>query len=107
MPYEEALKRPGRAAAGATVATAIKPHLLTLEGRGKLSISGVEEVESFDEQEIVMRTVAGGLVVTGAGLSVSRLSVDSGDVSVNGRIDALRYEEPSEERRSLWTKLFH
>lgn len=106
MPYEEALKRPGRAAASGAAIAAVKPHLLTLEGRGKLGISGVEEVESFDEQEIVMRTVAGGLVVTGEGLSVSRLSVENGDVSVNGRIDALRYEEPSEERRSLWSRLF-
>ena len=104
MPYEEALKKTGRPAAAA--AAAAKPHLLTLEERGKLSISGVEEVESFDEQEIVMRTVAGGLVVTGEELSVSRLSVDSGDVSVSGRIDALRYEDPAEERRSLWAKLF-
>ena len=81
-------------------------HHIILEEREQLSISGVEEVESFDEQEIVMRTVAGGLVVTGEGLSVSRLSVDSGDVSVSGRIDALRYEDPAEERRSLWAKLF-
>ena len=102
MPYEEALRKPGRIA----VAAAAKPHLLTLDAREKLSISGVEEVESFDEQEIVMRTVAGGLVVTGEGLSVSRLNVENGDVSVNGRIDAVRYEDPSEERRSLWTKLF-
>ena len=103
MPYEEALKKTNRPAA---VANVVKPHLLTLDARSKLGISGVEEVESFDEQEIVMRTVAGGLVITGEGLSVSRLSVESGDVSVNGRIDALRYEDPSEERRSLWTKLF-
>ena len=103
MPYEEALKKTSRPAA---VANVVKPHLLTLDGRRKLSISGVEEVESFDEQEIVMRTVTGGLVVTGEGLSVSRLSVENGDVNVNGRIDALRYENPSEERRSLWSKLF-
>ena len=103
MPYEEALKKTNRPAAGANV---VKPHLLTLDARSKLNISGVEEVESFDEQEIVMRTVTGGLVVTGEGLSVSRLSVENGDVNVNGRIDALRYENPSEERRSLWSKLF-
>ena len=106
MPYEEALKKTSRPAAAGAAIAAVKPHLLTLDGRRKLSISGVEEVESFDEQEIVMRTVAGGLVVTGAGLSVSRLSVEQGDVSVNGRIDALRYEDPAEERRSLWSKLF-
>ena len=105
MPYEEALKRPRPAAAGAAAAP-VKPHLLTLDARSKLSISGVEEVESFDEREIVMRTVAGGLVVTGEGLSVSRLSVESGDVSVSGRVDSLRYEDPSEEHRSLFSKLF-
>ena len=62
------------------------------------SISGVEDVESFDEQEIVMRTSGGCLVICGEELSISRLSVDSGDVNVQGYLTELRYEEAGEKR---------
>ena len=64
-------------------------------------------MESFDEREIVMRTGAGELVISGEELSVSRLSVDSGDVSVQGLISELRYAEPASDGRGLWAKLFH
>ena len=80
-------------------------HKLTLDGRGHLSVSGVSDVESFDEQTIVMETSGGTLVVNGEELSISRLSTDQGDVNVQGRIDALHYEE-SRPRLSLWARLF-
>lgn len=100
MPYDESYKTTKQQ-------TNQKPHNLTMEDRKKLSVSGVEEVESFDEHEIVMRTVAGELVISGEELSVSRLSVDSGDVSVQGFITELRYAEPATDGRGLWAKLFH
>ena len=89
-----------------TAAAVKKPHNIAMEGRKQLSVSGVEEVESFDEQEIVMTTVCGGLVIRGEDLSISRLSVDSGDVNVQGMITSLCYEE-SESGGSLWSRLFH
>ena len=87
-------------------AVAKKPHNVAMEGRKTLSLTGVEEVESFDEKEIVMTTSCGALVISGEDLSISRLSVDAGDVCVQGTITSLRYEEavPS---GSLWTRLFH
>ena len=87
--------------------TVKKPHNLTLEDRKKLAVSGVEDVESFDEREIVMRTTGGTLVISGEDLSVSRLSVETGDVSVQGLIDSLCYEDNAAEGRGLWAKLFH
>lgn len=86
--------------------TISKPHNITMEDRARLTVSGVEDVESFDEREIVMRTSAGTLVITGADLSVSRLSVDTGDVNVQGLVTALCYEE-AVDKRSLWARLFH
>ena len=83
-----------------------KPNNLTLEGRRKLTVTGVEEVERFDETEIALRTGEGRLVIAGEGLHVSRLSVDSGDVNVTGRIGELRYEEAAPERGSFWTRLW-
>lgn len=98
MPYEDKTK---------SAAISIKkPHSISMEDRRKLSITGVEEVESFDEQEIVMSTNDGTLVVRGENLSISRLSVDSGDVNVQGQITALQYEEKV-SAGGLWSKLFH
>ena len=68
-------------------------HRLTLEGREKLIVSGVEDVERFDENEIVMNTTAGALVVTGENLHIDKLSLDGGELHVDGRVEALSYED--------------
>ena len=83
-----------------------RPNCLTLEGRKHLTVSGVEEVVSFDEREITMRTGDGDLIVCGEEMSISKLSVDNGDVHVRGRITELCYEEAAPER-GLWARLFH
>lgn len=70
------------------------PHHVVLEERSSLSVSGVEEVESFDENTIIMSTAQGALVVRGDGLHIEKLSLDGGDLKVEGAIDALSYEEP-------------
>ena len=64
-------------------------HHVILEGRESLSVSGVEEVESFDENTIVMRTCKGTLVVRGEDLHIEKLSLDGGDLKVEGSVDAL------------------
>lgn len=81
-------------------------HHLTMEGREHLSISGVEDVERFDETCIVMSTCVGMLVITGEELHIGKLSLDGGEMNVDGRIDAITYEEPRAERGSLLTRLF-
>lgn len=82
-----------------------RPGSMTLEGRKHLTVSGVEEVVSFDERAITMRTGDGDLSVHGEGMSISKLSVDNGDVHIHGLITELRYEEAAPER-SLWARLF-
>ena len=57
-------------------------HHVILEGRSSLAVSGVEEVESFDENEIVMDTAQGRLVVRGEELHIEKLSLDGGDLKV-------------------------
>ena len=64
-------------------------HHVILEGREQLSVSGVEEVESFDENSIVMSTCKGTLVVRGEDLHIEKLSLDGGDLKVEGDIDSL------------------
>ncbi|NLF34659.1 MAG: sporulation protein YabP [Clostridiales bacterium] len=82
------------------------PHHLILEERSSLSVSGVEEVESFDENSIVMYTSHGTLVVRGEDLHVEKLSLDGGELKVEGAIDSISYEGEGRERGGLLARLF-
>ena len=68
-------------------------HRLELIARERLTVSGVEEVERFDEEEIVMRTAAGTLVVGGTQLHIGKLDLDGGALYVDGAIHSLFYED--------------
>lgn len=68
-------------------------HRLELSERERLTVSGVEEVERFDEAEIVMRTAAGTLVVGGENLHIGKLDLDGGTLHVDGSIHSLFYED--------------
>lgn len=81
-------------------------HHVILEGRESLSVSGVEEVESFDEGEIIMCTAKGRLVVHGEGLHIEKLSLDGGDLMVVGTVDALTYEDDGGARGGFLSRLF-
>ena len=81
-------------------------HRLELDGRERLVVSGVEDVERFDETGIVMSTSAGILTVTGEGLHIGKLSLDGGELHVDGRIDSLAYEEPGLGGGGLLRRLF-
>lgn len=81
-------------------------HSLELTGRESLRVTGVEDVERFDESCIVMATCAGTLVVSGEELHIGKLSLDGGELQVDGHIDAVTYEEPAVERGSLLRRLF-
>ena len=70
------------------------PHRLTLNERRQLSMTGVSEVVSFDEASVVLRTELGTLVIQGSDLQLKTLSLDGGQVAVDGNISALHYEEP-------------
>lgn len=79
------------------MATESKNHDLTLQQRQKLAVTGVEEVVSFDESAVVLRTALGMLMVHGQGLQLKTLSVEGGQTAVEGSISALVYEEPRQE----------
>ena len=81
------------------------PHKLTLNERENLTMSGVTEVIRFDEESVVLRTSLGTLVVHGSDLQLKTLSLDGGQVAVDGTIQALIYEQ-SRSDRSGWRRLF-
>ena len=74
------------------------PHKLTLDERQKLTMTGVTEVVSFDDTAVVLHTALGTLEVQGQQLKLKTLSLDGGQVAVDGHICALYYEEPREKR---------
>ena len=69
------------------------PHRVILDGRDHLTVSGVQDVDRFDENEIVMTTAEGTLVVTGENLHIDKLSLDGGELHVDGRVETLSYED--------------
>ncbi len=81
-------------------------HQVTLENRSALSVTGVEEVESFDENTIVMYTESGTLVVHGDGLHIEKLSLDGGELRVEGSVDSLSYEDRGREKGGFLSRLF-
>ena len=87
-------------------ATPAMEHRLELVGRERLTISGVEDVGRFDETGIVMTTAVGTLVVTGEDLHIDKLSLDGGELHVDGRIDAVPYEDESQGRGGFFSRLF-
>lgn len=80
-------------------------HRVSVENRERLMISGVEEVERFDENTIVLSTAQGGLEVQGEGLHIETLSLDGGDLKVEGWINALIYEPQGQERGGFFSRL--
>lgn len=69
------------------------PHNLNLEDRRNLTVSGVIDIGGYDEQTIVAQTEKGELTVRGEGLHIIRMSVDSGELAVEGNIVSLQYSE--------------
>ena len=81
-------------------------HRLEVVGRERLTVSGVEDVERFDETGIVMTTTAGVMVISGTALHIGRLSLDGGELHVEGRIDAISYEDAPQESGGFFSRLF-
>ena len=68
-----------------------REHSVVLIDRKRLSLTGVEDVDCFNEQVVVLRTPLGMLTVTGAGLNISQLTLEDGRVELEGEVDALEY----------------
>lgn len=86
-----------------------KIHKITMTNRRMCLISGVKDVLSFDVHEVLLETEQGILTMKGDELHVSRLSLDTGEVDVDGRIDSLVYSEASghgQKGESFFARMF-
>jgi len=83
------------------------PHSVMIEGRERMTVSGVEDVESFNEESIVAFTTRGTLIIKGEGMHIERLSLDRGELAVEGEISLLEYiDEQRQSGGGLWSRLF-
>ena len=76
-------------------------HTFTMTERRQAVITGVSDVCSFHENEIILRVEGGDMVIGGEGLHVGRLLLEEGRLDVQGRIDSVVYEAPRVVRRLL------
>ncbi len=76
---------------------------IILTDRERLKITGVEDVSSFDDTCILLKSVTGTLSVDGEGLHITALSVEDGEIEVEGRISGLLfYDEAAKGKRGLF-----
>jgi len=85
-------------------------HRISIEARERSEIHGVTDVISFDESEVVLRTVCGELSVEGSALHIRVLNVEAGIVAMDGRVDSISYfdaaTEEAGEKNGFFSKLF-
>ena len=91
-----------------TLNTSVIQNLI-LENRQKLSVSGVADVLSFDDQVVIIETELGLLTVKGENLRINKLSIDTSEVIVEGDISSMNYSEQKgseKSKGSLISKIF-
>lgn len=82
-----------------------KRHSLILDNRQKLSLTGVNDVSGFDEEVVSISTEAGGLIIKGSALHISKLNLDSGEVDIEGNVYLIQYTQLKSDK-SLLQRIF-
>ncbi|GAA0781827.1 sporulation protein YabP [Hathewaya limosa] len=85
-----------------------KKSNLTLQNRKKLQVSGVQEVISFNEEEIILSTSLGGLNIKGQNLKMNKLDVNNGELNITGTINSCIYRSNKrpEKKDTILSRLF-
>lgn len=81
------------------------PHNIIMEDRKKLSVSGVTDIESFDEQTIIAITDSGELTIRGWNLHITRLNLEQGELMVDGDISSLTYTDTRPKAQGFFSKV--
>jgi len=81
-------------------------HNVIIENRSNLSLSGVTDVENFDENEISLYTSMGDMVIRGKNLHVESVSIESGNMNITGEVKSLVWGDKDRTKKpTLWQKL--
>ncbi|MGN1442483.1 MAG: sporulation protein YabP [Acutalibacteraceae bacterium] len=89
-----------------TAGRSISSHSLILENRNKLSLTGVTDVDSFDETAIVAYTDYGELTVSGTDLHICVLNIEQGELTVEGNISGLNYLNQQPKSSGFFSRMF-
>ena len=83
-------------------------HGISIAERKNVLVTGVKKIESFDNEEFLMDTTLGFLIVKGTGLEIIKLDTYQGNVSIKGKINSLQYLDSTEKNKEsgLFNKLF-
>ncbi len=84
----------------------IRPHTVSLQERKRMQVTGVTDVESFDEQTVQLSTSLGELTVKGIGLHIGRIDVNTGELELEGEIWELSYSDSQPIGGGLFSRLF-
>lgn len=87
----------------------MRSHTLSMHDRRLVQVTGVVDVISFDASEIILETESGLLLIKGTELHMSHLTLDKGEVHVDGNIDSLTYSDSnkaSKQAEKIWGRLF-
>ena len=87
-------------------ATVQMPHHVILEDRRALTVSGVSDVDSFDELTVIIYTDMGELTVKGEGLHINRLNIETGELTLEGMIQSLSYTDVQSRSGGFFGRLF-
>ena len=83
------------------------PHKLHIDNRNRITLTGITEVVSFDDKQVVFDTVQGMLTIHGEGLKVDRLTIDNGEAGIEGKVYKAEYSEKREiNAGSVFSRLF-
>lgn len=85
---------------------ALLPHNCILEDRRRLSVSGVNDVGNFDEETITAATEYGEMTVRGQKLHITKLSLETGELSIEGTVDSITYTDTAPKTQSFFAKVF-
>jgi sporulation protein YabP len=81
-------------------------HNIIMENRRAVTVTGVMDIDSFDEETVIVFTERGELTIRGSGLHLNKIDVQSGDLSMEGEVDSLTYSDNPSQKGSFWAKLF-
>ncbi|MBR0156116.1 MAG: sporulation protein YabP [Clostridia bacterium] len=84
----------------------LRTHSIHIENRELVSITGVKDVGSFNENEVILMTDGGGLSVEGEGLHITKLNLDEGQIIIEGQLIALEYDEAPQQRPGFFSRMF-
>lgn len=84
------------------------PHKVVIDSRSKIIITAVEDVDSFNENEVILLTNHGFITVTGEDLHIAKLNLEDGTLVVDGKIQSVDYADHEEQRakRGVFSKMF-